>query len=97
MSQESDQNEALWAKSKGPITLPVITQIRIGLIDRSVPVDPTVEPTLMAQMDSLGGKHFLLPLTVKAARGLIFSLARQLELAGFELNEQRSDKPRTTH
>jgi hypothetical protein len=49
--------------------------------DRPFPVDPTVEPNLVVQMDRVSGKHFLLPLTVQAAQKLILVLKYELERA----------------
>jgi hypothetical protein len=94
MSEEPDQYEALWAAFKDHpiIRLPLIEKIPMGH-----PVDPTVEPTVRVQMDSLGGKRFLLSLTVDAARKLIFSLAHQLERTSYEPDEPEPARPRRIH
>ncbi len=52
MSEEPDQNEALWAafKDNPIIRLPLIAKIPTGHMERPFPVDPTVEPTIGVQM-----------------------------------------------
>jgi hypothetical protein len=96
MGQEADPNEALWAQFKDPIMLPLITKVPMGSLLRPFPINPNVEPTLFIQMDSAGGKRFVISLTVQAARKLIVQLERGLEIAGLPI-ESDSDESPSTH
>ncbi len=74
-----------------PILLPLVTKCPAAMLE-GVFGDPNA-PILQAQMETLGGQVYLVPLSVEAARGLLVMLANwppmQDYLSGQELPEPR--------
>jgi hypothetical protein len=87
-------NDALWAQFKNPIVLPLVNHIGGSMRDNPALQGAATPPTLMVQLDTLGGKHFLLPLTVEAASKLVEALAVSLQLLGFPLGSELPEPPK---
>jgi hypothetical protein len=91
----SDPNEKLWAAFTNPIHLPLVTGVPGGMLDNPALTGGATEPTLTVQLDTLGGKHFLLPVTVGAARRLILALAMSLQAQGYPLEPEQDEPPKS--
>jgi hypothetical protein len=62
-------------KRKKVTQLPLIADIRVSKSRNPALVAPYVFPTLTAQLESLGGEIYEVPLSVRATRGLLLALA----------------------
>ena len=91
-----DHEAALWARMSDPVLLPLVAEVQGGSIDNPALTGAATPPTLRVQLDTLSGKHLLLPLTVGAAQQLILVLATQLQLRGYPL-EPKPIEPTRAH
>ena len=79
-------------KRKKVTQLPLIADCRISKSSNPALVAHDVFPTLTAQLESLGGEIYEVPLSVRATRGLLLALAGWEPLCevmkGFEYPER---------
>ena len=82
-------------KRKKVTQLPLIADCHISKSSNS-PLDrPGVAPTLTAQLESLGGKVYQMPLSVRAARGLLLALAAWEQLSEVMKGSKYPDRPKS--
>ena len=75
--------------------LPLIADCHISKSSSS-PLDrPGVAPTLTAELESLGGKVYRMPLSVRAARGLLLALAAWEPLSEVMKGSKYPDRPKS--
>ncbi len=87
----SDAKEDIWKQLGDPVHLPLIISCPGRARDNPALIGAATPPTLTLQLDTQSGQHFLLPLTVKAARQLLVGLAGTLQLLGYPLEEEPNE------
>ncbi len=84
--------EKLWAEFGDIVPLPLIVSVPSLHMDNPELTGAATPTTLTVQLDTQGGQHLLLPLTVKAAKKLSVGLAGMLQLQGSP-SEPGEDEP----
>ena len=87
-------NEALWSQFSDPINLPLVSRVAAIFRDNPNLSGASTPSTLTVQLDTLGGKHLHLPLTLAAAAKLAGALAVQLQLLGYPIGSESPEPPK---
>jgi hypothetical protein len=82
-------------KRKKVTQLPLIADIRVSKSRNPALVAPYVFPTLTAQLESLGGEIYEVPLSVRATRGLLLALAGWEPLCEAMKGSDYSERPKS--
>jgi hypothetical protein len=78
-------------KRENVTQLPLIADCRISKSSNR----PGVAPTLTAELESLGGKVYRMPLAVRAARGLLLAFAAWEPLSKVMKGSKYPDRPKS--
>jgi hypothetical protein len=82
-------------KRKKVTQLPLITDCRISKSSNPALVAHHVFPTLTAELESLGGEIYEVPLSVRATRGLLLALAGWEPLCELMKRSEYPERPKS--
>jgi hypothetical protein len=75
--------------------LPLIADCQASMRSDPARDGPGVAPTLTAQLESLGGEIYQMPLSVRAARGMLLALAAWEPLCEAMTASKCSERPKS--